>query len=299
MEQIKFKRKKTAWREFANIAFKFFGRSLEPYVKYFESIKPDLLMANLDIGFVEYVYAAVFVTFMIFLFELPLLAVIFSILFKNALLGFLLSFTITSFITLGIFFFFYTYPSIEAGRRQKAIEAYLPFATTYMATVSSGGSPPISMFKLLAGLKTFGELSKESEKIYRDVEAFGMDILSAIRKTASRTPSPMFKELLWGLDTVISSGSNISEYLRGKSRSYLQEYKRRLQAYSSLMSLLMEVYLTVILVGSIFFVIMTAIMSIFGGTSAGSILMIQFLVVFMGLPFVSIGFIFLLKGLAP
>ncbi|MEM5771940.1 MAG: type II secretion system F family protein [Candidatus Aenigmatarchaeota archaeon] len=290
--------KKSLWIVLKNISFLFFKRSLEPYTHYFESIRPDLLKSGIEISFIEYVYVTIFVTFLVFLSEFILFSIIFTILFANMILGILFSFTTSLFTSLIIFFFFYIYPSIEAGKRKKKIEDALPFATTYMATIAGSGAPNISVFKLLADFKEYGEISKEGEKIYRDVSAFGMDLSGAIRKTATRTPSTLFKELLWGMDTVISTGANLSDYLHDKSRSYLQEYKRRLQNYSSTVSLLMEVYLTVILVGSIFFVIMTSLMSMFGG-GTGTILLMQFFVVFFGLPFVSIGFIFLLKGLAP
>jgi len=289
----------STWTSFKNLSFRVFGRSLIPLTKYFESIRPDLLKSGIPLGFVEYVYVMIFVTFFVFCLELPVFTFIFAIIFKDALFSFLLSFSITAFICLGIFFFFYIYPSTEVGKRKKSIDDALPFATTYMATISSSGAPPLIIFKFVAEFKEFGEISAECEKIYRDVAAFGLDLLSAMRKAASRTPSTLFKELLWGLDTVISTGTNLSDYLHDKSAGFLSEYKRRLQNYSSTISLLMEVYLTVILVGSIFFVIMTSLMTMFGGTSTGLILLLQFIVVFIGLPIISIGFIFLLKGFAP
>lgn len=63
--------------------------------------------------------------------------------------------------------------------------------------------------------------------------------------------------------------------------------------------MLIEVYLTVVLIGSIFFIIMTALMSIIGGGSNLLMIFLQFLVVFVILPFVSIGFILLVKSISP
>ncbi len=287
------------WKIIKNLSFKFFGRSLEPFVGFFESIKPDLIKSNLGLSLTEYVYVIFFTMLVTFIIEFPLLVLIMSILLKDAAIAFLFSFTLTIIILLLIFFLFYTYPSMISKKRRKDIETSLPFATTYMGTVASSGAPPATMFKVLAEFKEYGEISKEAEKIYRDIEAFGMDLPGAIRKTASRTPSEELKELLWGIDTVLTSGGELSDYLHEKSRLFMAEYRRRLEQYSRTLSLLVEVYLTVILVGSIFFIILTALMSIIGGGANIFISFLQFLVVFIVLPCVSIGFIILLKSIAP
>jgi hypothetical protein len=64
--------------------------------------------------------------------------------------------------------------------------------------------------------------------------------------------------------------------------------------------MLIEIYLTVILVGSIFFIIMSALMSIFGGGDVNLMIsFMQFVVIFIVLPVVSLGFIAFLKRSAP
>lgn len=288
------------WKTLKDLSFKFFGRSLEPFVGYFDSIKYDLLKSNLGFSLTEYVYSMMFTLLLLFAIEFPTIVVITSLILKDAAMAFLFSFTITTVILLLVFFLFYTYPSMASGKRRKSIDATLPFGTTYMGTIASSGAPPIAMFRILSQFKEYGELSIEAGKINRDVEAFGMDLLGAIRKTASRTPSEELKELLWGLDTVLSSGGNVGNFLHEKSRSFIAEYRRRLEQYSKMLSLLIEVYLTVVLVGSIFFIIMTALMSILGGGGGGTdMIFLQFMVIFIALPGASIGFIGLLKAISP
>ena len=126
-------------------------------------------------------------------------------------------------------------------------------------------------------------------------------MIGALRKTAGRTPSDELKELLWGLDNVITSGGNVGDFLHEKSRNFISEYGRRLEQYSKTLSVLIEVYLTLILVGSVFFVIITALMGLLGGGGGmGSYLsFIQFLVIFIVMPFVSMGFIVLIRTISP
>jgi archaellum biogenesis protein FlaJ (TadC family) len=288
------------WKILKDLSFKFFKNSLDPFVGFFESIKPDLIKANLELTLTEYVYVMIFSVFLFFAMEFPILTIITSFILNDIVLAIMFSFTLNIVIVLIVFFIFYTYPSMVAGKRKRDIESALPFATTYMATIASSGAPPITMFKVLSQFKEYGEVSREAEKIYNDVEAFGMDLVGSIRKTASRTPSEELKELLWGLDNVLTSGGNIGDFLHEKSRLFISEYRRKLEQYSRTLSLLIEIYLTLVLVGSILFVIITALMSILGGGGMGSYLsFIQFLVIFIVLPFMSTGFIILIRSIAP
>lgn len=288
------------WKILRDLSFKFFKHSLDPTISIFESIKPDLLKADIGLTLTEYVYAMFFSILLFFVIEFPLITIITSIILKDVILAVLFSFTLNVVTVLIVFFIFYTYPSMISGKRRKDIESALPFAATYMATIANSGAPPITMFKVISQFGEYGEVSKEAEKIYRDVEVFGMDLVGAIKKTASRTPSDELKELLWGLNNVLTSGGNLGDFLHEKSRAFITEYRRRLEQYSRTLSLLIEIYLTLILVGSVFFIIITALMSVIGGGGMASYLsFIQFLVIFIVLPFVSVGFIFLLKSIAP
>lgn len=287
------------WKTLRDLSIKFFKNSLDPAVNLFESIKPDLLKANIGLTLSEYVYVTFFSIMLIFLIEFPLITIITSILLKDIILAVLFSFTLNIVILLIIFFVFYTYPSLMAGRRKKDIEAALPFATTYMGTIASSGAPLITMFRFISQFGEYGEFSKEAERINRDVEVFGMDLVGAIRKTASRTPSEELKELLWGLDNVITSGGDVGSFLHEKSRVFIAEYGRKLEQYSKTLSILIEIYLTLVLVGSVFFIIITSLMSLIGGGMSGYLSFIQFLVIFIVLPFMSIGFIILVKSIYP
>lgn len=287
------------WDSLKNASFRLFGKSLEPYVDYFSSIKPDLEMSNISLSLTEYVYVILFVPFIIFATEFPLLALILSILTRNMLVSFFLSFTLTIFISLLAFFIFYSYPSMISARRKKDIHGALPFATAYLATVAGSRAPPLTMFKVLSQFKEYGEIANEAKKIYRDVSVFGMDLTAAIRKTASRTPSVQLKELLWGMTNVMTTGSDMPTFLREKSKSFMQEYRRGLEAFSQKLSMAIEIYLTVLIVGSIFFVILSSIMSLFSSDMSLFLSFAQFAVIFLVMPAVSGGFIMLLKSISP
>lgn len=283
-------------------AYSIFSPHLEAVMPYFDSIKPDLRKAGISVSLREYLSMLFVTPLLVFVVELPLLFIITSFLPGFGLaLSFLFSFSVSLFFAIATFFLFYIYPSLRVGERKRKIDFVLPFAAIYLATSSGSNAPPHAMFKILGEFEEFGELSKEAAKIGRDCESFGLSIQEAIKNVAMRSPSEEFKELLWGISTTISAGGNLTQYLHEKSEGFIQDYRRALEKYNASVTTLLQVYLTLVIVGSIFFIVMTAIMSVFGlaGSLGELILLSQFLVVFVGLPLISLGFIFLIKHLAP
>ncbi len=285
------------WEVFKKAAFKVFGKSLDPVIDYFENLRPDIEKSGIPLSLEEYVYVMFFCTLLVFLIEFPLFSFIGGIFFPP-LFAFFLSLTTALVLSMIVFFFFYVYPAFLTKRRVKKIEASLPFISLYLSSLTASGIPPVAMFKLLSGFKEYEEISKEAKKIWRDMDYFGMSFDQAIRRAAMRTPSKEFKEMLLGLLAVATSGTDISKYFKEKSREFMNEHRRRLEAYSRILTILVEIYLTLITVGSIFFIVLTVVMSTFG-TSSLFLIFLQFLVVFIFLPLISIGFMILFKLLEP
>ena len=286
------------WETFRDLSFKLFGTSLEPFTEYFENLKPDIEKSGIPLSLTEYVYVIVFCTLLTFLIEFPLLSFIGG-LFLSPALAFFLALTTSLILSFGVFFFLYSYPSFLVQKRAKEIDAGLPFISIYLSSISASGIPPTSMFKILSGFREYKEIAKEASKIYRDIEFFGMNLEQAIRKAAMRTPSKEFKEMLLGLITLLSSGGNLSEFFKERAKEFMNEYRRRLESYSRLLTLMIEIYLTAIIVGSIFFIILSVVISMFSTTPNLSLVFMQFAVVIFILPSVSIGFIVLVKALSP
>ncbi len=286
------------WEFFKKASFRLFGPSLEPFVEYFENLKPDIEKSDIPLSLTEYVYVMIFCTLLTFVVEFPVFSFIGGLFLKPAF-AFFLSMTTSLILSFAVFFFLYSYPTFVTQRRAKEIDASLPLVSIYLSSISASGVPPTSMFKILSGFREYKEIAREASKIYRDIEFFGMNLEQAIRKAAMRTPSKQFKEMLLGLITVLSSGSNLSLFFKEKTKEFMTEYRRRLETYSRILTLMIEIYLTMIIIGSIFFLILSVIMSIFGSGSNLFIVFMQFLIVFVVLPFVSIGFIILVRAISP
>lgn len=290
-------------------AYRHFGAVTEQYLmRYFGDMKTDLRKANITITSSEYMAVAFATSTLVFTAMTPLLSLIMTILIGQVgavtgnparILGMLAGLLGGIFSSTMIFLFFYSYPSVVVGERKKKIDDALPFATLYLTTVAGSGTPPVAIFKALSKFSEYGEIAKESKRISEETELMGVNFIDAVENAARRTPSESFRDLLWGIHSILTVGGNLREYLHGKSIGFMQDYRRRLNQFTQQLSMFVEMYITVVLVGSVFFLVLSTIMGGIGGGSGTMIVAIQLLLTFFFLPLASIGFLILVKGISP
>ncbi len=271
-----------------------FGKIIEPYLEYFEPLRVQMKRAKMNYKIKDYISLITFVSFLSFVFIMITSSFFITILTAYSLYAYTFSIIIAVIGSLGTFIIGYYYPSIKAAGLKKKIERELPFTTIYMTTTASAGIPPTEIFKIIS--VKGGEIGKECERIYRNVKMLGMDLPTSIAKAANSTASPRFAELLWGMLSIITRGGNMESYLQGKSKEFMAMYRRMLEEYSKQVTFFTEIYITLIIVGTLFFIVLTSIMTPISG---GNILLIQSFLIFIFTPLVSIGFLFLLKSMSP
>ena len=281
---------------YVDVSYRLFGGLTKAVRPYFLDIKEDLRKASINYTLEEYLSIALFTTIITFIIEAMMLSFVFG-LFVSSVIAVILAMTLSMTISGMLFFLFYSYPTTASKGRNNKIKKILPFSVSYMATIASSNVPPINIFKTFSSFKEYGELTKETENIVRDVELFGMTTSAAIKKQAKVTPSKEFRDLLFGINTMITTGGNLGLFLKEKSEELMNDYRRRIRKYSQDISLYVEMYLTLIITGSIFFIVLSSIISTI---SAGlGTIMVQTFVVFALLPLLSIAFIILVKSTSP
>lgn len=282
--------------DYVNISHKFFGGLSKSLRSHFVDIKEDLQKANIKYTLDEYISIVLFTTTITFFMENILLAFIFGFM-MSTLNAVILALILSTAISGLLLFSFYSYPTALAKNRENKIRKVLPFAVSYLASIASSKVSPIVLFRTISKFKEYGEVAEESNIIVRDVDTFGMTFSSALKRRAKRTPSRELRELLWGINTVISSGADLGEYLSVKSDELINDYRRRIRKYSQDLSLFVEIYLTLIITGSIFFIVLSSvIVAISGGIWVVSV---QSFTVFILLPMLSIAFIIIIKSISP
>ena len=170
-----------------------------------------------------------------------------------------------------------------------------------MSILAGAGVPPDFIWRSLAQVDASLGVSNVAKNVVRDVELFGFDIISALETTSKRTPSERFKELIEGFISVVHSGGNLVKYLRNRSQQYMKLKQLALKRFSDSLAVLAEFYVTLMVAGSLIFVVMLAVMAMLGGGGFGpfdSRLLLQ-LLTYLGLPIGSIVFLVILDMISP
>lgn len=171
-------------------------------------------------------------------------------------------------LVIGLFFGGMTYslaPILlrNAGvERSKEIDENLPHGLNYMLALANSGMAPRDVWASLARAKVFGALAVEAERIVRDLDVFGMDLLTALKLAQERTPSVRFREFLQGAISAFQSGVELESYLRHKGEQYQREAVEEQLKTIDTMGLMAEAFLVVVVAAPLFLIILLTVMSI-------------------------------------
>jgi Flp pilus assembly protein TadB len=91
---------------------------------------------------------------------------------------------------------FYLYPVYCADKHKRELDGELPFTTGYMAILASAGVTPEKIFHSISTLNVPLAASTEAKEVIKNINLFGLDVISALEKTSSRTPSRRFRDTI-------------------------------------------------------------------------------------------------------
>ena len=191
---------------------------------------------------------------------------------------------------------FLLYPGIRAGERRRNIDATLPYAINYVTAMSSAGITPDEVFRLLGESRIYGESAVEARYVARETDFFGKDLLDALRSVSQATPSERMREFLQGAVASISSGSNLTEYFRTKARQYTLENNQQQKTFLETLGLIAESYVTAMVAGMLFLIILQSVMTILSGDANPFFL---YIIIYLIVPFGSIMFVILISSMTP
>ena len=251
------------------LSVRYFGDLAAKYSKYFEGLKQPILEADLKILFRSYVSMIFFTTSVIFAFTF-LSVIFYAVLFRldliTAVLWLVFAPISTALLTLTLA---YLYPISRATQRKSDIENNLPFAISNMAAVAGSGVPPRTIFKVLSQFEEYGELARESRKIARNIEFFGLDEITSIKEVSLKTPSRNFRNLLEGIMSTIQSGGNITQFLKEQSDKAIFNYKIKRQKYNENLSVYADIYTTLLIAAPLLLIAVLSVLSILSGSVFG------------------------------
>lgn len=191
---------------------------------------------------------------------------------------------------------FILYPGLEAGNRRRNIDATLPYAINYITSMSTAGITPAEVFRLLGGSKIYGESAVEARYIAREIDIFGRDLIDSLRLVSASTPSRRMKEFLQGTMASVASGGNITDYFRTKAEQYALENRQTQKMFLETLALVSESYVTAMVAGTLFLIILQSIMSVLNGDNNP---MFLYMVIYVMIPLGSIAFVVMISSMTP
>lgn len=185
-------------------------------------------------------------------------------------------------------------PASAAKKRSKKIEARITSAMSFISAMASADVPVDVIFKELSRQSVYGEVAKEAEWITRDTELLGVDILTAIKRGSSRSPSPKFQDFLQGVVTTSTSGGQLKPYFLLKAEQYEKEDRLEMRKKMEALGMLAEAFVTVVVAFPLFLVVIMAIMALISRNQSGFVLTLLYVIVGLMIPISQFGFIFVI-----
>jgi len=283
-------------------AYRLLGEKTVRLLPLFKDVDVNLQKSGMKISFKGYVSLTLLTTLLatisVWIIVPPLALLIFHL---SPFLSLL--YTVGAMLFAGAFSIigFYLFPILRADSRKRDLEDGLPFTSGYLSILAGANVPPAQMFRSLAKIDSSLAICQEAKNVVRDIELFGVDVISAMESASKRTPSEKFKELLEGFIATIHSGGDLAKYLSERSRRYMQLKRIALRRLGDTLGVLAEFYVVLLVAGPLILVVMLAVMAMLGGGMPGLFnpRLMLYILTYLGIPLGSIVFLIMLDMISP
>ncbi|MFB6128877.1 MAG: type II secretion system F family protein [Halorhabdus sp.] len=166
-------------------------------------------------------------------------------------------------------------PAGDAEVRRRGINEALPRTVAFTYALSRGGLAfPDVMRTLGRNREIYGDAADEMSVAVREMDVFGTDMISAIRRTAHRSPSDTFRTFAENLASVLASGQQIPAFLEDQYDRLQEEAEQRQEEVLELLATIAEAYVTTLVAGILF---LLTILLVFGLTVTDTLPFLQLL----------------------
>jgi len=201
-------------------------------------------------------------------------------------------------VALSIYLTLLVLPDLKASSRARDIDARLPYALNYIATMSSAGATPQKIFGALARNPLYGDVQNEAAWIHRDLRLLGLDVVTALNRATDRTPSIKFQDFLQGAITALTSGGDLKTYFLTKAEQFMYENRQDQEKFLESLGVLAESFVTVVVAAPLFLIVLLSVMTSFG-SSVDQVMTLGYMIVLVLLPLSQIGFAATIRFMTP
>jgi len=143
------------------------------------------------------------------------------------------------------------YPYLSWKNKEGEINGKMHFFITHLRVLAISDLSLKDIINILAGKKAYGSLGKELEKISVLSTQWRTPLVKSFRFVADRTPSKILKDFLDRFSQSLVSGVDHREFIEQEQGAVLQEYKTMYESSNENITILNEVYVS-LLIGIIF-----------------------------------------------
>lgn len=193
---------------------------------------------------------------------------------------------------LAVYYYRWYHPRYVAEERERRIDMSLPMTVSFFYALSrSGMSFPDVMRVLADNDHVYGTAADEVEIAVRNIELFGMDVVTAVKTMARRSPSDRFREFSENLASVLQTGGSLSDFLHREYQEFREEAEAQQERLLELIATLAEAYVTLGVVGPLFFIVVLTV----AGIAVSDSLPIMQVIVYAAMPLGNLAFMIYLS----
>ncbi len=181
---------------------------------------------------------------------------------------------------------------------KQSLENKLAYSVGILDVLASAGIGVEELFERVSMLETNPVLALLSKRFLRNVKVFGMDTASALREVSEHCPSQEFTKLLQNIEVAFQTKGSLHDLISFESQRLFSEKREKLKKSGSDLSVMAELYISLVVVMPIFFIVMFVIFELLPqvATLPPATLMTNVLI-FLGVPVVSAVFIIILDSM--
>jgi flagellar protein FlaJ len=186
------------------------------------------------------------------------------------------------------------YPKLYLNQRRTAIENQLHLVMTHMTVLSTTNIDRMEVFRRLAAEDEYGVLAEEMGRVVDLVDTWNQSLDDACRRRAKVVPSKPLSNFLDRLGYTLGAGQSIEDFLLNEQSAVIQEYKTVYQGSLNNMTVMKDLYMSMIL-SMTFALVFAVVLPILSGTDPTTTVS-AVIVMFM---FVQVGFYLAIRSVAP
>jgi archaellum biogenesis protein FlaJ (TadC family) len=195
---------------------------------------------------------------------------------------------------------FFAYPLYRRDQRKKEIDTNLVYTAGYMGVLAAGGISAERIFERVIQVERRVSIRDLARRFIANIRVFGLDVVSSLDDVSRHSPSEVFSKLLVGMTNTLKTSGDMKSLLTFETERLLHAKREQLKKILNTLLGLGEVYIAGVVMGPITFIVMITILSIMGNVAFGISPVMQLnLIVFFGIPMISLVFIVVLNSFLP